>query len=35
MNAGLVIMGVIAFCSVAFYLIARTDKGRKWLIGEH
>lgn len=35
MNAGLFIMGVIAACSVAFYLIARTDKGRKWLIGDH
>lgn len=35
MNAGLVMMGLITACIVVLYLIARTDKGRKWLLGEH
>ena len=35
MNAGLVLMGLMTVCSVILYLIIRTDKGRKWLMGEH
>ncbi len=35
MNAGLVLMGLMTACSVIFYLIIRTDKGRKWLMGGH
>lgn len=34
MNAGLAMMGLITLCLVILYLIARTDKGRRWLFGD-
>lgn len=33
MNAGLCMMGLIALIAVVLAFIARTDKGRRWLMG--
>lgn len=34
MNAGLAMMGLMTLIAVILYLIARTDKGRRWLFGD-